>query len=610
MKADPFQIGDVLKNPKRFVVPIYQRTYAWKTTPHLETFFDQVEAKATQRLAGAETYPHYMGALLVIPRPYEFGRLEVVDVVDGQQRLTTFQIVAAALHDLAASLGESTIADLIAPHLLNPESKQMREPKVERYKLHPTAYDRVLFRDLIDLGQAELRRKYADHFYKNGNIREDAPLPLRAWCFVRAQALEFVDANDVEDRSERLTALSAALLEDFRVIVITLGAEDDAQVIFETLNSGGEPLAAMDLVRNDVFHRATRAGEDVEALMERRWAAFEDSFWKQPGVRGRVVKPRIDFFLSDTLAAETGKEILLTELYARYKGFATERKFESVDAELETLISHGPTYRMLVEPHGDGSLANLAHNLAVFDVTTAYPLVFVIAASNAADEEKDRLYALVTSYVVRRLLCGMTSKNYNNVFLRLASHLKESGVSVASFVSYFSTAEGDTVRFPTNDEFRREICSRPQYGAIQQKRLRHILGELELAARDSGDESVDLRDDLWIEHVLPEKWMTHWPLPDGSRAPANLEGGVTEAQRPLILQREALKHTLGNLALLTATKNPELGNLAFDAKKEWLRRSLLKMNQDIAARSVWDETAIRERANFLCDLAIQIWPAP
>jgi hypothetical protein len=46
MKADPFQIGDVLKNPKRFVLPIYQRTYAWKTQPHLETFFDQVEAKA------------------------------------------------------------------------------------------------------------------------------------------------------------------------------------------------------------------------------------------------------------------------------------------------------------------------------------------------------------------------------------------------------------------------------------------------------------------------------------------------------------------------------------------------------------------------------------
>jgi uncharacterized protein with ParB-like and HNH nuclease domain len=98
MKADPFQIGDVLRNPKRFVVPIYQRTYAWKIRPHLETFFDQVEAKAEERLKGNGHYPHYMGAVLVIPRgSYSFGRLEVLDVVDGQQRLTTFQIFLAAI---------------------------------------------------------------------------------------------------------------------------------------------------------------------------------------------------------------------------------------------------------------------------------------------------------------------------------------------------------------------------------------------------------------------------------------------------------------------------------------------------------------------------------
>jgi hypothetical protein len=89
LKADPFQIGDVLKNPKRFVVPIYQRTYAWKIKPHLESFFDQVEAKAEERLNGNGHFPHYMGALLVIPRgTYSFGRMEVLDVVDGQQRLT------------------------------------------------------------------------------------------------------------------------------------------------------------------------------------------------------------------------------------------------------------------------------------------------------------------------------------------------------------------------------------------------------------------------------------------------------------------------------------------------------------------------------------------
>ena len=208
MKADPFQIGDVLKDPKRFVVPIYQRTYAWKEKPHLETFFDQVEAKAEERLKGNGGFPHYMGALLVIPRgAYAFGRMQVLDVVDGQQRLTTFEIFLAALRELARSLGQAQVADLLEPLLLNSEGPQMQDRRTERYKLHPTAYDRNLYRDLIDLDLDGLRKKYPGAFYKNGNIKEDAPLPLHGWAFLRTSAQSFVDVAGPEKREERLNAL-------------------------------------------------------------------------------------------------------------------------------------------------------------------------------------------------------------------------------------------------------------------------------------------------------------------------------------------------------------------------------------------------------------------
>lgn len=610
MKADPFQIGDVLKNPKRFVVPIYQRTYAWKTQPHLETFFDQVEAKAEERLASNGGFPHYMGALLVIPRGmYAFGRMEVLDVVDGQQRLTTFEIFLAALRELARSLGHVQIADLLTPLLLNAEGPQMQDKRTERYKLHPTAYDRALYRDLVDLDFDDLRQKYAHAFYRNGNIREDAPLPLRAWVFMRAEAEAFIISVGNEKREERLGALSAALLEDVRVIVITLDERYDAQVIFETLNSGGEPLAAMDLVRNDVFHRAARSGEDVDLLMERRWSAFEEPFWKETATRGRIKKPRIDFFLSDTLAAEAGREILLTELYARYKSFIAERKFASSDAELETLLRHAPTYRMLVEPAGDGALAKLARQLSVFDVTTAYPLIFVIEASDAPQPEKGILYDLIRSYVVRRTLCNLTAKNYNNVFLRIASQLQTNGVAFASFMNTFAASDGDAVRFPDDTELRKHILERKQYGSIQQIRLRHILCELEYAARDKFDEAARLPDDLTIEHILPDTWTDQWPLPDGTKAPADLRTGMTESQLAFIADREALKHTLGNLTLLTEARNPSLRNFRFDTKRDAFRGSLLKLNHEIADVPNWTEETIRARADRLAKLATRIWPA-
>lgn len=620
MKADPFQIGDVLKDPKRFIVPIYQRTYTWTKARQWERFFDSLETKARERLTGVSTpFPHYMGALLLSPRgKYTFGTIPVYDVVDGQQRLTTFLIFLAAVRDLAKELGALGLAEQLATFLLNADSPLMADKKTERYKLQATTYDRALSRDLVDLSISEIREKYATAFYKKGTIRENAPLPLQAWWYFRNESAAFAKEEGEASTTERLSALSAALVEEFRVIVITLDDTDDAQVIFETLNSGGEPLAAMDLVRNDVFHRAMRSKEDPDALMERRWSVFEDVFWKQETIQGRVRKPRIDFFLAHTLAAETGKETLLTELYARYKAFVAGRAFPSVDAELTTLVKHSPTYRALVTPEPQGPLAEIARQLNVFDVSTAFPLVFVVAASDVDEGVVAAMYRLISSYIVRRALCGLTPKAYNTTFLRIAAHLRTEGVSLASLVTAFLDSKGDTVKFPTDNELRIAISTRGQYGAMPTPRLKYILEELEKASRDHFDESLGLRGDLTIEHVLPNEWAQYWPLRDGSMAPAEYAVAADDQRRAQIATRQIIKHSLGNLTLLTTSGNPRLGNLPYTvsdptlglSKREALRTSLLKMNQEIATREQWDEESIAHRADLLSERAIYLWPYP
>jgi hypothetical protein len=395
-----------------------------------------------------------MGAILLMPRGARaFGTLRVFDVVDGQQRLTTFRVFLAALKDLASTLGQEAIADQIKPYILNTAQALMRNEREERYQLHTTTYDSTLSRDLVDRPHtatfANLRRR-RNPCVRTGSCASrprSSSLPRTSFC-------------------PRWGSLASALLEDMRVIVITLGAKDDAQVIFETLNSGGEPVAAMDLVRNDVFHRAVRQEEDVERLMEERWRTFEAPFWKQEDTQGRLKKPRIDFSFGHTLAAETGKEILLSELYARYKAFVAERRFPNVNAELQALIRHPPTYRALSEPSGDSALAKLARSLQVFEVSTAFPLVFVIAASDALDDEKARLYDLIASYVIGRALCeGMSSKNCNNTFIiRVAGQLQANGVNRASFAAAFADNDKDTVRFPGDAELRTAILDHRQHG--------------------------------------------------------------------------------------------------------------------------------------------------
>jgi hypothetical protein len=257
-----------------------------------------------------------------------------------------------------------------------------------------------MFRDLVDLDWRAIAKKFPNAFYKNGKIHPTAPEPLWAYWYFWTEAEQYITEGqthptradyDQDTLRRRLVALSTVLFEHFRLIVITLAAEDDAQAIFETLNSGGKPLAAMDLVRNDVFHRANRRNEDQAALLDQHWSVFEQPFWKQEQTQGRIKKSRIDFFLGHVLAAEQGESVASGELFSGYKAFVSRRRFTDTAAELSALTAHAPTYRTLVESSGRGALARLSRRLNTFDVSTAYPLVLVIAASGASDEVKDRL---------------------------------------------------------------------------------------------------------------------------------------------------------------------------------------------------------------------------
>jgi uncharacterized protein with ParB-like and HNH nuclease domain len=620
MKADPFQIGAMLKDEKRFVVPIYQRTYAWTKEKQLDKLYDSIEAKAKERIANKiSKFPHYMGAILLNPRgTFTFGKMPVFDVVDGQQRLTTYQLMLAALRSLAIGISNTPLADKLSGFLFNSDSTMMEYPKIEKYKIQNTKYDRKLFHDLLIMNIDAIREKYSINFYKNGKIRNNAPLPLQAWFYFRTESEEFMYEDSGKNLALRLQALSGALLEDFRVIVITLDESDDAQVIFETLNSGGEPLSAMDLVRNDVFHRAVRQGEDTESLMENSWSTFEDTFWKQEISQGRIKKPRIDFFLAHTLAAETNSEVLMSELYAKYKEFVHNKAFPSIDKEVEAMLCHAKNYKRLTSPEGNDSFAKFARQLNIFEVSTAYPLALVLSNSTAEDEERDTIYKLITSYIVRRALCGLTSKNYNNVFMRLAGFLRENGVSIQAFISKFSDSDGDSVRFPGDYELKNAIKTRSHYDNLPSARLRYILMELEKASRTNFDEMDGLRTDLTIEHIMPQSWAHHWPLNDGSFAPSDCIVSNDDPRHAAISQRQAIKHNIGNLTLLTPEGNPRLGNLPFNAidpkvgmsKKDALRSSLLRMNQDVAGYENWSEDQILQRADHLANLAIILWPHP
>ena len=387
MKTDNYSILEILKDGQRFMVPLYQRKYQWGDDRIL-SFWEDVEAKAGEVLEGESKFVHYMGALILSPvdEVLQVSVTPKMQVVDGQQRLTTFQLFLAALREVAREHGCEELIEDVKGYLFNHLQAKDKDP-LAKFKLVPTPQDRDVFHSIIEGEYQSVRSEWGRYYWGSGVPKNTPFRALRAYEVLRRKIEIFrahgptdsiegdsetiPDENDTAaETGRRLAALLKALLSRMKLVVITLEPEDDAQVIFETLNSKGEPLLAMDLVRNNIFHRAEREGTSVGKLYRDLWDPFDAHWWREPAPFSRPRRPRIDHFLAHTLTAETGNRISMRELYAEYRAFAVPRgrpRFERVEDELQMLQRYAPFYETLEgQKKVDGTLAWLGCKLSAW----------------------------------------------------------------------------------------------------------------------------------------------------------------------------------------------------------------------------------------------------
>jgi len=410
----------------------------------------------------------------------------------------------------------------------------------------------------------------------------------------------------------KLDALWQALVEEFKVVEIVLEDGDDAQVIFETLNERGEPLLAADLVRNNIFQRADAQGEKAEQLFAKHWKPFEDPFWSIEEKQGRYKKPRVEFFLSNLIAGQIASEVNLSKLFSEYKAFLKPRKtkgprYPTVAAELQDLERYGAIYRELVDRSAATPLAAFSRRLLPWDVTTIFPLVMRLWAGDMHEEDKSSSLDTLMSFIVRRAVCGLTTKNYNKFFLSMIAHLDEKGWSQKS----------ETGRFPRDEEFEKKWLSNAAYTLLQPARTRAVLEEIELKKRTKYHETAALASSLSVEHIMPREWGANWPLPDGStvtpaqKLQAMFAFTEDDTTTGSVVRRGRLLHSFGNLTLLTKPLNSSVSNGPYATKRDALQEhSLLVLNREVANYPVWDEAAILSRGKLLFELARDIWKVP
>lgn len=622
MNANAAPLLGLFEKKIRFEVPLFQRQYVWNREHQWEPLWEDIARKFTEYVQGRRDAPvHFLGAMVLDQKQTPTTHVERRQVIDGQQRLTTFQIFLAALRDFCREHGAEDLARECERFTIN--KGMMADPESDRFKVWPTQLDRDQFADVLLAGsRAKLEEKHPVVRRKYARRPEPRPRMVEAYLYFHDELTSFFLGGDDEPAvgsagtlEDRLAEAFSALQNALQVVVIDLETGDDPQVIFETLNARGQPLLPADLLRNYIFLRAARCGEPQEELYRTYWQRFDDEFWRTEVRQGRLARPRSDLFMQHFLASRQFQNISIKHLFVEYKHWIERAQpFATVEEELQTLAEKGAHFRRILDPDADDPVAPVATLLETFDLGTAYPMLFVLMEQNLCDEEWRRVTALLESYLVRRAVCGWTPKNYNQMFLSLAQKLHRDGASAENLTRFLSEMRGESREWPEDGVFRESWLRRNLYDALPAPRLVFLLRRINETFLAAKTESIQIASALTIEHLMPQGWRAHWPLADGSPGiPAEKlsDRPVDDPPAGATRRRDALLGTIGNLTLITQPLNSSISNSAWDVKRpQLMASSLLPINLPLANTPVWDEDAIAARGKELFSRAITIWAGP
>jgi hypothetical protein len=543
----------VFMQPQRLVVPLFQRPYVWNEENQWEPLWNDVVRVAERVLAKPydKHYPHFLGAVVLQQVQKPTGQMQERTIIDGQQRLTTLQLLLDALHAELLTVEALPPAMRIEPLVTNAEPF-CTKPE-DRFKVWPTNRDRGSFNAVMGA------KPPVDHDaigYRGAKMVE-------AHRFFSEQARAWLAQRGTEHLHARAAAIETAVRDLLQVVVIDLTADENAQEIFETLNARGAQLTSADLIKNFIFQRLLEKGTEVEQAYQKYWKEFETGFWETEISVGRLRYPRSAIFLNQWLVARTGDEVVAREVFDRFKRYADHEAGLPMPTLLAQIHAAARVYHDFVAnasiPTGPiERLGLFGYRTGVLESEVIKPLILcLLDPQETPVPEAQFVKALNTieSWMVRRMLVRASTKSYTPLIAELVTLVKNSSrINVGDEIERNLAAQtADTRYWPDDEELREELRALPAYRRLGRGRARMVLESVEDYLRGWKEGQAGLggervaRGSLGIEHVMPRKWHAHWPL---------LAAG-NEAEREHII------HTFGNLTLLTGKLNSKVSNAAW-----------------------------------------------
>lgn len=545
---------------KRFVIPVYQRKYDWKYDNCRQLYEDLKKIVLDGRSS------HFFGSIVsaVVPN----GSKIEYHIIDGQQRLTTITLLLLAIRNLIAQ-GKVTTPD-----------GKLDEQISQRFLVSPWASED----DRIKLCPVKSDRDaLAKLFGDEEDYDRSSNLTINYQFFYEMVAKEEIPVADLYSAIGKL-----------EIISITLDQGDNAQLIFESLNSTGLALTEGDKIRNYV----------LMGLPAQKQTKYYDTYWAKIE---KCTANDVSGFVRDYLSIKQQVTPTVSNVYQSFKSYS-ETAALPVDVLLTDLLRYARFFEKLLTCKGglnEQKLDDCLYRLMRLEIVVTRPFLMEVLRLHQDDkmttDDVLKIFLITENYLFRRNICDVPTNALNKIFLNLNKEIIRYDNTADNYVAKFIYAllsKKESGRFPDDAEFASALAEKQVY-QMRGKYKAYLFERFEnYGTIETKDVYTHLDNNVYtIEHIMPQHLTPAWTESLGANA-AEIH--------------EIWLHRLANLTL--TGYNPNLSNNTFvekrDAKDGGYKVSGLKMNQKIAIKSIWGLPELKERNEEMVHLAMEIWMCP
>ncbi|TXE02960.1 DUF4268 domain-containing protein [Algoriphagus aquimarinus] len=564
MKATELQIINFLQAPKvQFVIPIYQRNYDWTISECRELLKDIIQVAEENRAS------HFIGSIVFIHDGVYSSSNEVKElvIIDGQQRLTTINILYVALYRFAKENGIANDANMVYDMFL---TNQYVQKETSKLKLKQTDHNAAAFKAIMHGNE----KSYSEY----SNVIEN-------YNFFRGE-ISAENFRTILDGLNRLIFVEVSLER----------GKDDPQRIFESLNSTGLDLSQSDLIRNFILMDLPPIEQD--RIFESIWNPIEEN------AKDLVKKTSlVSDYIRDYLTLKNKKIPNKNKVYQEFKILFRDKNQDGFHQELEDIKSLSVHYKKLVNPStvADKQVRKELEYINRLEINVAYPFLLQVFEDleNGLIEipELVSILKLIQSFSWRRFIVGLPTSGVNKVFMTLYSE-----IDTEDYVESIEKAlmrKGGSSKFPTNDDVRLALKDKDLYN-IQPKNRSYFF---ELLENYNNKEYVDTSNEaITIEHIFPRTPTDDW------------KAQLTREQFAEF--KDKYLNTIANLTL--SGNNGALSNKTFQEKKtmnvdgneQGYFHSRLWLNSYLQKLEEWTVPHLEQRFEIIYERFLKIWKLP